>query len=109
MMEFNFNKDALLSAIKKNTHIIDGVSYTYDKEFDILRINLQENNNGKINNFDEPDNNGYIFFINGDGSSKKEIEIQSFLKDYQLNLYSKYLNKKDLSIIQNIHDQLIIA
>ena len=106
-MEFNFNKDALLSAIKNNTHTVDGVSYTYDKEFDILRVNLKESD--RINNFNEPDNNGYIFLVNGDRSSKKEIEIQSFLKNYQLNLYSKYLNKKDLNIIQDIHKQLIIA
>lgn len=109
MMEFNFNKNAILSAIKNHAHKIDGVSYTYDKEFDILRIQLKKNDGHRIKEFYEPDNNGYIFFTNGSGSSKREIEIQSFIKNYQYDLYSKYLDKKDLGIVQDIREQLITS
>ncbi|WEV56678.1 hypothetical protein [Ligilactobacillus acidipiscis] len=101
MTNITLDRDRILRIAKKNTNVIDGVEYSYDSKFDILRVNFGDSSreNGRFLSSDI-----YGIFING---KIKFIEIYDFKQSYDPKHYSEIIqNKNIISNLESIHDQI---
>ena len=102
MVEINLNKDKILTEAKKMKKHYKGFDYSYDSEFDILRLSVvgEEINDAMI--LDEP-----VFYIDYD-SDNRYLEVHHFKQapDKWIDVLKETGNKRLIKALNGISSKL---
>lgn len=104
MISASLDKQELLQQDQSNIYHVDGVAYTYDAEFDVLRVNFGNYLHQAL--VEERAGGDFIAFNqNGD---VEYIEVLDFMKDYSPDVYDAILVGKERAqqVLKDIHKEL---
>lgn len=102
MVEINFDKDKVLAEVKKMKKNYKGFDYSYDNEFDILRLSVVGEEINDAINLGEP-----VFYIDYDNDNRY-LETHYFKQapDKWLNVLKETGNKRLINVLNRISSKL---
>lgn len=101
MIGITLDRNRIEEKIKRNTHSINGINYTYDNIYDILRVGVR--NNTPTSGVEK----GHVYIQRDKKGKLVTVEIQDFIDEFSPSEYKSVLqDRKALSALNKIYSEI---